>query len=185
MVPVVSLWLPVILSAVLVFVVSSVIHMATPFHRGDYRPLPREAEVMAALRPLAIPPGDYIVPHASSMAAMRDQSFKDKMNAGPVGTMTIVPNGPPAVGGSLGMWFLYGLAVSIFTAYVTAHAVPPGVGWRGVFRIAGCVSFASYSLALVHGPIWYKRSWATACRGMIDGAIYGAVTAATFGWLWH
>ncbi len=45
-----ALWLPILLSAVIVFVASSVIHMATPWHKSDYPKLPNEDRVMDALR---------------------------------------------------------------------------------------------------------------------------------------
>ena len=52
-----ELWLPIIVSAVLVFVASSVIHMASPWHKSDYPKVPNEDRVREALRTLAIPPG--------------------------------------------------------------------------------------------------------------------------------
>ena len=64
MVPVTSLGLPILLSAVLVFVVSSVIHMLTPWHKSDIHGVANEADAMAALRPLKIPPGEYAMPWA-------------------------------------------------------------------------------------------------------------------------
>ena len=48
MVSVTALWLPILLSAVIVFVASSIIHMVLPFHRKDYRPVPSEDGVMDA-----------------------------------------------------------------------------------------------------------------------------------------
>ena len=42
MVPVTSLWLPIVLSGVLVFVASSLIHMVLGYHKGDYRALPAQ-----------------------------------------------------------------------------------------------------------------------------------------------
>ena len=42
MVPVMSLWMPIILSAVIVFLTSFVIHMVLTYHRGDYKALPDE-----------------------------------------------------------------------------------------------------------------------------------------------
>jgi len=184
MVPVLSLWLPTVLSAVFVFVASWIIHTVLQYHRGDLRQLPREDEVMEALRRFEIPPGDYGMPHGGSMAAMKDPGFIAKMKAGPVAFMTVLPSGPPTMGASLLLWFLYTLLVSGLVAYVTCHALPLGAGWRGVFRIAGCVAFAGYSLALLHDSIWYKRQWGWTLRSMFDGLIYALLTAATFGWLW-
>ena len=54
MVSIASLGLPVLLSAVFVFIASSIIHMALTYHKTDKRPLPDEAKVMDALRPFKI-----------------------------------------------------------------------------------------------------------------------------------
>jgi hypothetical protein len=40
MVPITSLVLPIVVSAVVVFVASSIIHMALPYHRSDMRMIP-------------------------------------------------------------------------------------------------------------------------------------------------
>jgi hypothetical protein len=185
MVPVWSLWIPIVVSAVFVYVASTIIHMFLPWHRGDLRKLPQEDAVMGALRPFDIPPGDYGIPVAGSMAAMREPAFKEKMKAGPVAFMTVLPSGLPAMGSNLAFWFLYTLAVGIFTAYVTGHALPAGPGlYRAVFRFAGCTAFACYAGALPAFSIWYRRSWLTTCKAIIDGLVYGGLTAGTFGWLW-
>lgn len=87
-----ALWLPILLSAVVVFLASSVIHMMTPWHKGEYRAVPDEDGVMKALRPFAIPPGDYMMPSAPSMEAMKSPEFLEKKNLGPNIIMTVVPN---------------------------------------------------------------------------------------------
>lgn len=53
-----ELWLPILLSAIVVFAASSLIHMVLPFHKSDYTKVPREDDVMTALRSFSIPPGD-------------------------------------------------------------------------------------------------------------------------------
>ena len=184
MVPLTSLWVPILLSAVIVFAASSIIHMFLPFHRKDYKKLPSEDEVMAAMRPFNIPPGDYLVPCGGSPAAMKDPAFIEKMNKGPMGIMTIMPNGMPPMGPIFGMWYAYCVVVSIFGGYVASRALGPGAHYLEVFRFVGTVTFVGYSLALWQNSIWYRRSWATTMRSTIDGLIYGMLTAGTFGWLW-
>ncbi len=183
-VPVMSLWLPIALSAVIVFVVSSILHMVLPFHRNDLRKVAKEDEVMAALRPFQIPPGDYGLPCAASMESMRDPAFLEKMKAGPVVLMTVVPPGPPSMASRLLLWFVYSIVVGIFSAYIAGRALPPGAHYLQVFRFAGCTAFIGYSLALAQSSIWYSRSWVTTIKSMIDGLLYGLLTAGTFGWLW-
>ena len=184
MVPVMSLVVPILVSAVIVFVVSSFIHMVLPYHRNDLRRLPNEDEVMDALRRFNIPPGDYAVPHAGSPAGMKQPEFVEKMKRGPIVLMTLELGRPPSMGTSLLLWFLYAIAVSVFAAYIAGRALVPGADYLEVFRFAGCSAFMAYSLALLQNSIWYKRNWGMTLKTMFDGLVYGLLTAGTFGWLW-
>ena len=179
-----ALWLPILLSGVLVFVVSSVIHMATPWHKGDYAKAPNEDKVREALRPLAIPPGDYMIPRAGSMDEMKTPEFAAKMKEGPVMVATVMPSGPVGIGKNLAQWFVYLLVVSLFAAYVAGRALPAGAAYRSVFRFAGVAAFLGYAGAMWQMSIWYKRSWTTTIKSTVDGLVYGMVTGGVFGWLW-
>lgn len=179
-----ALWLPILLSAVLVFIVSAILHMAPLWHKNDYPRVPNEDRVMDALRPLAIPPGDYMVPRAASGAEMKSPEFAEKMRQGPVIIMTVVPSGPWSMGRNLSLWFLYCLVVSIFAAYIASRALPPGAQYMDVFRFAGTTAFIGYALALWQVSIWYRRAWSFTVKETLDGLIYGLLTAGVFGWLW-
>ncbi len=184
MVPLLSLWMPIVLSAVIVFFVSWIIHMFLGYHKNDLRQLPRQDEIRAALRPFAIPPGDYMMPRAATMKDMRTPEFDAKMKEGPVALVTVVPNGPMSMGASLALWFVYSLIVGLFAGYIAAHALAVGAPYRAVFRFIGAVAFCGYSLALLQNSIWYKRAWATTWKSIFDGLVYALLTAGTFGWLW-
>jgi len=179
-----TLWLPILLSAVIVFVASSVIHMMTPWHKSDFPKVPDEDKLIDVLRPLAIPPGDYMVPGCSDMKEMRSPEFAEKRNKGPVMVMTVMPSGPVSMAGNLVQWFIYTVVVSFFAAYVASRALPVGAPYAQVFRLAGATAFAAYALALWQMSIWYRRSWGTTIRSTIDGLIYALLTGGTFGWLW-
>ncbi|MBL7960615.1 hypothetical protein JNL27_10295, partial [bacterium] len=116
MVSILSLWLPILLSAVTVFIVSSIIHMFLHWHKGEYPKLANEEQVMDALRPMNLKPGDYMVPRAASMEDMKSEAFADKMKKGPVLIMTVLPNGTPSMSGNLIQWFLYSLVIGVFAA---------------------------------------------------------------------
>jgi len=184
MVPILSLWLPILLSAVAVFVVSSIIHMVLPYHRTNFKKLPSEDEVMAALREHKVTPGEYAMPYAGSSQAMGSEEYQAKSQQGPVGLLTIVPSGPPAMGKSLVLWFLYSILVGIFAAYIAGQALAPGVDYLKVFQFAGCTAFACYSVALLQDSIWFHRSWSITLKFAFDGLVYALVTAGVFGWLW-
>ena len=179
-----ALWLPILLSAVIVFVVSSLIHMFTPWHKSEYPKVPNEDKVLDALRPLGIPPGDYMLPRATSTAEMKSPAFAEKMKQGPVMVLTVIPNRPIAMGQSLSLWFVYSLVVGVFAAYVAGRALPTGAAYLSVFRFAGVTAFVGYSVALWQMSIWFKRAWSTTFRATVDGLIYALLTAGTFGWLW-
>ena len=179
-----TLWLPILLSSVIVFVVSSVIHMVLPWHKSDYPKVPNEEKVMDALRPLAVPPGDYMIPRPSSTQEMRSPEFAEKMKRGPVMVLTVMPNGPFAMGQNLVLWFLYSAVVGILAAYVAGTALPAGAPYLRVFQFVGVTAFIGYSVALWQMSIWYRRAWRLTFKATVDGFIYALLTAGTFGWLW-
>ncbi len=179
-----GLWIPIVLSAVIVFVVSSIIHMVLPWHKGDYPKVPDQDKILDALRPFNLPPGDYMLPRPDSMADMKTPEFQAKLDRGPKVVMTVMPNGSGGMGASLGLWFLYILAVSFFSAYVTGRALGGGADYLMVFRFVGATAFLSYSMALWQMSIWYRRGWGLTIKSNIDGLIYACLTAGTFGWLW-
>ena len=184
MVSIMSLWLPILLSAVIVFVVSSIIHMVLPYHKGDWKKLANEDAVLDSLRRLTVAPGDYLAPRPSSRGDMKSPEFVAKMNAGPVLVMTVRPGGPPSMGRSLVLWFGYAIVVGLFAAYIAGRALGPGAPYREVFRFAGCTAFLGYSLALLQNSIWYWRNWSATLKSVFDGLVYGLLTAGIFGWLW-
>ena len=179
-----TLWLPILLSSVGVFIVSSIIHMLLPWHKNDYPKVPDEDKVRNALRPLALPPGEYMVPRAMGSKEMQTPEFQQKLKDGPVLILTVGPNEIPSMARSLVLWFTYSLVIGIFAAYVAGRALPPGAQYLQVFRFAGVTAFLGYSLALWQMSIWWRRSWSMAIKSTIDGLIYGLVTAGFFGWLW-
>ena len=182
MVPVLSLWLPILVAAVLVFIVSSIFHTVLSYHQGDFAAVAGEDTVRAGLR--GIPPGDYVIPHATSKEERATEEFQAKMKEGPIAFMTVLPPGEIAMGTSLVQWFLYCVLVSLFAAYVAGTALPPGADYLSVFQIVGTVAFAGYGLALLQNSIWLRRKWSTTLKSMFDGLVYALLTAGTVGWLW-
>jgi hypothetical protein len=184
MTPLYALWLPILLSAVLVFVLSSVIHMTPLWHKSDYPKVPNEDRVMDVLRPLAIPPGDYMTPRIATREEMRSAAFLEKMKKGPVMVLTVLPNGPISMGRNLALWFLYCVAVGLFAAYVASRALPVGAPSDRILRLTGVTAFMGYALALWQMSIWYGRAWGMTLKATVDGVLYALLTAAMFAWLW-
>jgi hypothetical protein len=180
--PLTSLWLPILLSAIAVFIVSSIIHMVLKYHANDFGPLPSEDAARDVLR---VPAGHYVMPHAGSMQAMKDPAFVKRMEEGPVAFVTVRYPGGVGMGRQLGLWFAYCLVVSIVAAYIAGRALPPGgTEYLAVFRFVGAAAFAGYVLAGWQEVIWYGRSTSVAVKNTIDGLVFALVTAGMFGWLW-
>jgi len=184
MVSLFALWLPILISAVVVFMVSSIIHMASPWHKSDYPKMREEDKVMDVLRPLNIPPGDYMAPRPSGSKEMRSQEFIEKMNRGPVFMLTVFPNGQTSMGMNLILWFLYSVVIGFFAAYVAGRTLPSGASVIQVYRLTGVTAWMGYSAALWQLSIWYHRAWSITIKSTVDGLIYAIFTAVIFGWLW-
>ena len=184
MTPLTSLWLPILLSAVVVFMASSLVHMVLPWHKSDYPRVPNEDRLREAVRPLGIPPGDYMVPRAPSSREMRDPEFLKKLSDGPNLILTVMPSGQWTMGKLLGQWFVFCLVVSVFAAYIAGSALSLGATYLQVFRFAGTTAFIGYALALWPISIWYRRAWSMTFKSTFDGLLYALLTAGVFGWLW-
>jgi hypothetical protein len=178
-----DLWLPIVVSAVIVFLTSWVLHMLLTYHRSDYRPVPNADQVAAALRTGNPAPGTYMYPHCDPKDMGKAETV-EKFKAGPVFIMNVMPSGPPNMGKSLGTWLVYVLLVSLFTAYLTGRALGPGVEYLAVFRLAGGAAFMAYCLAEMVSSIWRGQLWGVTIKHMFDGLVYSLLTAGTFGWLW-
>lgn len=179
-----ELWLPILLSAVIVFFASSILHMALTYHRSDYKKLPGEDRVLEAMRGEGVSRGLYMFPHAPSPKDMGLPEIKAKFDAGPVGILTILPNGAPNMGKYLALWFGFCVVVSIFTAYLTGRTLEASGDYLQVFRVAGTAAFMAYGVGQLSDSIWKGQPWNVTLKGMFDGLVYALLTAGTFGWLW-
>jgi len=158
--------------------------MALPIHKSEYRKLPEEDKVLDVLSATGVTAGRvYVFPYCSHKD-MKSPEVVEKFKRGPVGMLTVRPTGAPAMGRFLAQWFLYCVVVSIFTAYLTGRTRVPGTQYLEVFRVAGATAFLGYSMALVQNAIWKGETWGVTLKHMLDGLIYGLLTAGTFGWLW-
>lgn len=180
MVSLTALWLPIVLSAVLVFVVSSILHMVLKYHAGDFSALPDEEKTLESLRAANVPPGDYTFPYCASMKEVGSPEGKARFERGPVGMVTLLANGPVAMGKNLIQWFLFCLAMSVLVAYLTGLTVAPGAEYMHTFRVASVAAFLAYAGAQPMDSIWMSRRWSTTWKNVLDGFIYSLVTAGAF-----
>ena len=179
-----SLWLPVIVSAVAVFVVSSVLHMVLKYHKSDYKKLPGEEAVREALGKGALPPGLYPIPHCAEMSEMREPAMMEKYAKGPVALIAVLPNGAPAMPKLLGMWFAFSLLISFVVGYVARHSLTAATDGYTVLRVTSAIAFCAYGIAHISNAIWFGQPWSNTVRSMIDSLIYSITTGICFRLLW-
>lgn len=184
MVTIPALLLPILVSAVVVFIASAVIHMVLKYHNVDYRKLPNEERLLGALRTESLSPGVYIFPHAGTAAAMSSPEMIEKYKRGPVGILTALPSGPPTMAKNLTQWFAFSLVAGLFVAYLAGRTLAPGAAYLSVFRIAGTAAFLAYAGEEAVNSIWRGQPWSVTLKNSIDGLVYALLTAGVFGWLW-
>lgn len=178
------LWLPILLSAVFVFVISSIVHMVIPIHAGDYKKMPAEESARKALRDAQIPPGQYMFPNADSMKEVGTPEMQAKFEEGPVGILVMRGNGMPNMGSSLLQWFVLCVVISTIVAHLAGIGLAPGAAGGKVFHVTALTALLGHAFTTVNDSIWKGISWSVTGKFIFDGLLYALATGATFAWLW-
>jgi hypothetical protein len=181
--PFLSLWYQVIVAAVVVFVGSSVMHMALKYHNADIKAFPNDDAVRDALAKQNAAPGLYMTPHCDH-GRMKEPAMVERFEKGPVAMITIFPKGAPNMGKHLTLWFGLAFLVSFTAAYVARHTLAPGADGMQVMRVTGTVAFAAYGISHISDSIWKGQPWGNTLRALIDAAVYSVLTAVVFRVLW-
>jgi hypothetical protein len=176
------LWLPILLSAILVFVLSAASHMLLPWRRREWGRITDFVALQGALQ--ALPPGLYAFPAAADPREQMKPEWLERWAKGPSGWLTIAPRRPIRMGRNMALSFLVFLGVAFMAAYTAAHAVGPEAHYLAVFRIVGTVATMSYGVGSIFGSIWYDRPWRAYLADALDAVLFGLVMAGVFGWLW-
>jgi len=176
------LWLPIVVSAVLVFVVSAASHMLVPYRRREWAHAASEDALQAALKGAA--PGLYAFPMPAEPRARGQAEAMQRWAVGPSGWLAVLPPGPLSMGRNLGLSFLVNLLVSFMAAYVAAHALGPAANGRAVFRLVGTLGTLAYGVGTIYEAIWYWRPWRTLAMNALDALAYGLAMAGAFALLW-
>jgi hypothetical protein len=182
MVSIASLWLPILLTAVAVFIASSVIWMATPLHKKDWSKLPDEGAFKALVKSQALRGGLYMFPHCAH-GDMKSPEAQARMKEGPWGTLTVIGT-MPTMGRALGLWFVHLVIVAVFIAYVGSLSLGAGEPAMHVFRITSAMAWIAYAGGALPSVGWEGKPWSFALKQVFDGLIYALIAGAIFAWLW-
>lgn len=179
-----ALLIPIAVTSVLGFLASFLLWAVLPWHKKDYGPLPDEDELVAVMRAQSLAHGEYVFPHCSGPDEYKNPELLAKFKAGPVGQITVRRPGLPNMGLNMGLTFLHFVVVTTLIAYVTGRALPAGTAYLEVFRIVGTIAILAYSASSIPNAIWFGRPWGNQLRDVLDGVVYGLLTAGAFAWLW-
>jgi hypothetical protein len=175
-----ALWLPIVVSSIVLFVASAVAWMFMPHHRKDYAKLANEEKFMSQLRDLNAPVGRFMFPYCTHQEASNPE-MKRKFKEGPSGTLTILGN--VNMGLNMACTFVFFLLANACLAYLCWTALPPGsdASFLRVFRIAATAGILTFTAAAIPNDIWFKRP---SCTNIVDGIVYGLILGLIFAALW-
>ena len=174
----INLWLPVLLTAIALFIASSVCWTVLPHHENDFEKADSEDELMSSIRQLNLKPGKYMFPFMKH-SEQSQQEMIDKYTAGPRGTLVLwdMPN----MGRNLGLTFVFFLLIAIVTAYIGWEALGADAGFLKVFQIIGALSVLVHCSSGQLNAIWFPRKTS---MDFVDGIAYGIITGLIFALLW-
>ena len=163
-----QLWLPILVSALLVFVLSAASHMFLPWRRDEWGRITEFDSLQAALR--GLPPGLYAFPASPDRKEQMKKEWMERWAKGPSGWLTIAPPSPIRMGRNMGLSLLAFAAVAFLVAYVAFHALGPAPRYLAVFRVVGTIAFLSFGVGTVFHSIWYHRPWRAYAADVLDAA---------------
>lgn len=178
---IIDLWIPILASALIMWIASALIWTVMPWHKKDYRKTSDEEGVRAALSGLS--PGSYNVPHCASQAEFKNPEVQQKFKDGPLAFVTILPNGMPSMGRNMVLMFVYFIFIGVLCAYFVSRTVDPGSDYLGIFRVAGCVAWIANGVAHIPESVWFGRPFSSTIKSLFDALIYGLLAGGVFGWL--
>ena len=184
MVTIISLWLPILLSAIVVWILSALVWMVLPHHKSDYKAFPDEDATRKALLPQNLKPGLYNIPNLKDWNEAKKPEVAKRFTDGPNGFFTVVPNGFPSMGKNMVFSLLYYLVVGIMVAYIASRTLSPAAHYLAVFRVVGTTAWLAYGFGMIPEAIWFGRPWSSVVKNLLDALLYALFTAGIFGWLW-
>ncbi len=174
-----QLWLPILITGVVLFFASFVAWTVLPHHEVDFSPLPDEDKLMETVKSLNLTPGSYMFPHMTHAQA-KDPEKIAKYTSGPRGTLVVweMPN----MGKNLLLTFVYFLLIALVTAYIAWEALQgQTVTFLKAFQIVGAIGVLTFASSGQLNAVWFPRR---TLMDFFDGIIYGVLMGLVFALCW-
>ena len=175
-----ELWLPILVSGVVLFFASVAAWMALPHHKPEWKGLPNEDALAQTIRDTQIAPGQYMFPFAGKSEDWKNEDTKRRMQAGPHGSLIVWPTAQ-SMGRNMLYTVIFFTVVNFVIAYLATMALGRGADFMSVFRFVGTAGVITYASANILNGIWFGRKM---LADVVDGIVYGVVTGLIFAALW-
>tara|TARA_R110002072_G_scaffold42064_12_gene118139 strand:- start:90993 stop:91589 length:597 start_codon:yes stop_codon:yes gene_type:complete len=183
MVHLAELWMPLLITSVVVFFASAIMWMAMPHHKKDINFVgDKEPGFLDALKSTDLKAGFYLYPGCEAKDLKTDEG-KAKWDAGPWGSLIVSP-GKPNFGMNLVKTFVVYAIITVFVAYITGHSVPAGAEYMHVFRVAGTTAILGHCMGGLVNDFFLGKPTRFIVTCFIDGLVYALLTAGIFAAMW-
>jgi len=181
----IALWMPIIASAVAVFIVSAIFWMALPHHKPDVQTMDNGEGFRKAIKDLGVAPGNYMFPNCDHKD-MKSPEFQAVWKEGPWGHLRLLP-AAPNMGKSLLGTFITFLLISVFVGYLASMmfsgaAADPSA--KMVFRFCGAAAVLGHVFGGLPHAFFFGKPARFMITDAVDAIVYGIVTGAVFALLW-
>ncbi len=178
-----QLWLPILVSGVVVWIASFVFWMAIGHHNKDVQAIPGEKEFKETINRLNIQPGNYGFPDFHSCKGMSKEEKMKLYDSRPMGLLRVWA--PVNMGVNMLLTFLFYLITSTVIGYLGWAALPHTHDAFGhVMQVLGTAGILAYCFASFPNDLWFQKSKRSMLMNLIDGVVFGLITGAIFAWLW-
>ncbi len=176
-----ELWLPIVVSAAIVWIASAINWTAMPHRKAEWSDLPDEEAFLSLLKQGGFKPSNYMFPCCKNQHEKGSDTKKPA--DGPMGFLSIWPQ-RRSMGACMIGSFVLDVVIGVFVAYIAWLALQPGAEYMKVFQVVGALAFMAHTFATLGGGIWFGMSLKSMAYTVIEGLVYALLTAGAFAWLW-
>lgn len=183
MVSLTALWLPIVVSAVLVFIVSALVWTVLKIHDPEWNPLPNDDRIYPVLREARPAPGQYYFP-AAMKEAEKDPAVAASLKDAVSGYVYVNRQNPFDMRRNISFAIIHQFVIAIVVAYLAGRTLPAGTDYLAVFRVVGTAAVLAYCMGHITYSIWFAHAWRSTWKQIGEGLVYALIMAGVFGWLW-
>lgn len=181
---VLELWLPIVVSTVVVFILSFLAWAVIGHHKADMKRAPDQDALLAKVRELGLGDGVWVFPQPEAGADCKSAEVKKLFDEGPWGMLQLWPK--PNMGLNMLKSVVIVGVLTVFVAYLSSLALAgePDPGFMRVFRVAGAAAVLGHCFGGMVNDVWFAKPARFVVLDFIDKLVFGLATGAVFALMW-